>query len=132
MMESMNKTLKYTIMADCGNASWAWLKDATDESTLVGSNCADSLGWTGHHSITKALETDFITWAVYFEGQDHNSMDWDSFHKQGHALCSRLKDELGNVAKVCYVQPSEEPAEDFTHGVEFLLGGGTKSYVRTR
>ena len=134
-MGKKSKYLRYTILPDFGNAPWAWVKDASDEATCVGALCAQGLYWSGEHSISKELVSDFGTWAIYYDNQEFYQLeerlnfDWEGFHAKGWALCARLKEEISDAAMVCYVKPSEDPFCDHAIGVEFLIGDGTRNYV---
>ena len=101
-----------TIMADFGNGPYAWLKEASDESSLVGVNIADAVsGFGGEPPVSGALERDFAAWVISFERHyDEPTFDWQSFHSRGLALSQRLYDELGGSFRVFYDKPCEDPS----------------------
>jgi hypothetical protein len=37
------------------------------------------------------------------------AFNWSAFHRQGMALAKRLKQELGDRARVVYAKPVEDP-----------------------
>jgi len=129
-----------TIMPDFGTA-YAWQKDATDKSTGVGSNIADAVSgfrFTGYN-VSKALDADFAEWAMWFEhdavGDRRFDMDWDRFHSQGIALARRLKAELGDLVRVVYDVPVEDPSYRTYRGIDVrteILAGGKLKLVAFR
>ncbi|MBF0405862.1 MAG: hypothetical protein HQM10_00800 [Candidatus Riflebacteria bacterium] len=114
MKENPRKTI--TIMADFGFGSYAWLKDASDQTDYVGLNIANrKTGMTVFH-VSKRLEVDFGKWIDIFERNalGNHDFDWKTFHWDGLCLAKRLKQEVGNLANVLYVKPAEDP----NHGVK--------------
>ena len=104
-----NKTI--TIMADFGFGPYAWLKDAADETDYVGINIANLKTGMTDFKISKKLEADFSKWIECFERDalDNPDFQWPLFHEEGISLTRRLKEEIGDAAKVLYVKPFEDP-----------------------
>lgn len=98
-------------MADFGFGPYAWLKDASDESDYVGINIANSHTGMTEFDISNSLQKGFAHWIGLFErgALDNPGFPWASFHKEGLALSRRLKEEIGEAAKVVYVKPYEDP-----------------------
>jgi hypothetical protein len=138
LMEEFLSDVAYTIMPDFGMAPWAWVKDASDETTDIGGNIADGYGWYGKHPIPQELLSDFIVWANEFDGaplyvsEVAEKFDWSTFHIRGLALATRLKAELGEVARVYYVKPCEDPRHEDDEIVEIMAGGVLKKTIRLR
>jgi hypothetical protein len=111
-----------TIMADYGNGPYAWLKDASDERSYVGTNIADAVaGFCGDPPVSRALENDFAEWAISFErGADSPAFDWPGFHSCGIALSHRLFREIGRSFRIFYVKPHEDPKHDENGRIEIL------------
>jgi hypothetical protein len=101
-----------TIMADFGNGPYAWLKEAADESSLVGENIADSVsGFCGEPPVSAALEQAFAEWVTGFEQHcDEPTFDWQGFHSRGLDLSHRLYRELAGSYRVFYDKPYEDPS----------------------
>lgn len=98
-----------TIMADFGNGPYAWIKDASDESRLVGGNIADDGGGFGEeYGVSAELEKQFADWVARCE-HDNLAFGWNAFHREGIALCQHLKQVLGDAYRVAYVKPHEDP-----------------------
>lgn len=111
MRGKMKPEKTITIMADFGFGPYAWLKDASDETDYVGLNIANRETGMTEFDISKQLETDFAEWITRFERHALNNSDfpWELFHQDGLLLAKRLKQEVGNVANVVYVKPTEDP-----------------------
>lgn len=133
-MINPNKKLAYTIFADIGMAPWAWVKEATDISTYVGGNCADSSGWYGYHAIPFDLEHAFTKWAIYFDrqpwysGAQNINFDWEAFNSEGIYLAMQLKRNLGNDVIIYYAFASEEERADLSR-LEILENGEVRSFI---
>jgi hypothetical protein len=100
-----------TIMPSYGNAPYAWLKPATDESRYVGPCIADAVsGFNDQFSISAALKERFAAWAIYFENfADRPNFDWAAFNLQGLILAKQLRSELGPEYRVIYYKAAEDP-----------------------
>jgi len=100
-----------TIMADFGFGSYAWLKDASDQTDYVGLNIANRKTGMTEFCISKQLEAGFAKWIDHFERKtlDNPEFDWESFHQEGIQPATRLKQKTGNLANIVYVKPAEGP-----------------------
>ena len=99
-----------TIMADFGFGPYAWLKNASDETDYVGINIANRETGMTEFDISEQLERDFAQWIDRFEqGALKDDFPWESFHQEGIQLSKRLKDEVGEIANVVCVKPTEDP-----------------------
>jgi hypothetical protein len=114
-----------TIMADFGMGPFAWLRH--DDSGGVGGCIADAFGgfYENEFSVSDGLTRDFAEWARKFERTAYNNPDfpWKAFHAEGIALTRRLKNEIGNQARVLYCRPMEDPDRVSDRYAEFLVNG---------
>jgi hypothetical protein len=102
-----------TIMPDFGNGPYAWIKDASDDTTYVGGNIADAVDGFKHsgYKVSAAIEADFAAWMMLFGNySDSPAFDWPAFHRQGIALTKRLKAELGDRVRIVYDTQVEDPS----------------------
>jgi hypothetical protein len=127
-MKSNHKVI-YTIMPDFGSA-YGWIIRDGDESRGVGPNHASSLfGWRGNHLISDDLRDEFEKWQSLFERQVDvlaevdTYFDWKTFHEKGLELCLRLKQEVGDVARIVYEKPFEDPEKEQDERREILSDG---------
>jgi hypothetical protein len=123
------KSLKiiYTIMPDYGRA-YGWVIRDGDESQGVGPNSAGFGGWGGDHPISDELSEAFDDWQSQFEqaawfDENRQPFDWPCFHAQGIALARRLKAELGDVVRIIYQKPFEDPCREIDERREVLVDG---------
>ena len=127
-----------TIMPDFGNGPYAWQKDASDATTYVGGRIGDAMcGFeNSDYKVSAELEAGFATWMIQFGNHSHESdFDWESFHRQGIALSRRLKAELGEVVRVVYDIPVEDPSYRTYRGIDVrteILAGGKLRLVAFR
>lgn len=108
-------------MADFGNGPYAWIKDASDESRLVGGNIADAtIGFGEECGVPAELEKQFADWVMRFECECRNpAFDWNAFHSEGMALCQLLKQVFGEKYQVVYVKPCEDPNHRMNRRTEY-------------
>lgn len=118
--------VRYTIMPDYGGA-YGWInREGTD---ALGPNHADTSGWGGDHPISEELQESFAAWQTGFERAQNDweagiaLLDWPRFHERGMALARRLKAELGDVARIYYEKPVEDPNQRVNERVEILADG---------
>lgn len=102
-----------TIMADYGNAPYAWLRELDNmPEGYLGGNIADAVaGFPVEFGVSSKLEMDFASWAVRFE-RDSESIDfpWKDWNEQGRELTRRLEQEIGENYLCRYVLPEEDPS----------------------
>jgi hypothetical protein len=117
-----------TVMADFGGSLYAWEKDDSDETTVVGGLVADGgWGFWGGYVVSKELQREFAIWAGEFERESRTSgFRWDRFHEVGVSLARRLKGELGDSVRVVYATPWEDPGADFTLRAEIMRDGSLR------
>ena len=126
----------YTVFLDVGTDTWAWMKDAEDETMYVGSMVGCYKDWGGEHEISKKLLDEAEKWLLTYErsglyGEDNAlAFDWESFHKKGFEIAVKLKQELGDNAAVRYVKPTEDPAYVRDERFEVLDDGTIQSMKR--
>jgi hypothetical protein len=126
---TMNQSLKiiYNILPEfCG--AYGWIKRDGLETGGIGPNMADTSGWYGDHSISQELQDQFSEWQTKFECEvsvsgNNEAFDWLTFHKTGLELCVRLKQEIGDVARIIYQKVSEGPNCDFENRREVFADG---------
>lgn len=112
-----NKTI--TIMADFGMGPYAWMKDASDETSYVGINIANAVDGFDELNVSPKLERDFDVWITLFECHSHEeSFDWQYFNSEGMALSHRLYKEFGGMYRVFYDKPCEDPGSDIDERTE--------------
>lgn len=130
----MNPDKTITIMADFGFGPYAWLKDSTDESDLVGINIANLKTGMTVFEISKNLQRDFANWIQRFEQDalDNPNFPWASFHEEGLLLSHRLKEELGDAANVVYVKLSEDPNHETEEKTWIALKGVYRGKDKSR
>lgn len=81
------------------------------------------------HSVDKYLDNEFLRWQRGFENAPHvggdnpMKLDWRRFHAEGLGLARRLKEIVGDKARVIYVKPIEDSDHKFLEHQEILLGG---------
>ena len=118
-----------TIMADYG--CYAWLKDEDDGTTLVGPGVTSEVDdfEFADFSVSPGLKQAFEDWHGGFNlFADHPTEDWTSFHERGMELSRRLKEQIGDQARVIYSKPGEDPARWLarTERTEILADGTLK------
>ncbi|NOU24095.1 MAG: hypothetical protein HOO90_01010 [Methylotenera sp.] len=119
----------YTISLDTGTDTWAWMKDANDESRYLGSAVGESDGWYGQHEISHELMQNASMWLLGFlrskldDEANVDGFDWDSLHRYGIELAKRLKAEIGETADVRYVKASKDPSYNREEGFEITYEG---------
>lgn len=117
----------YNILPEFGGA-YGWMKSNGKERSGVGPCVASSSGWYGDHPISQELEDQFFEWQTKFEREvsvwgNDEAFDWSTFHKLGLELCVRLKQEVGDVARIIYQKASEDPNCDFDNRLEVFENG---------
>lgn len=117
----------YTIMPDYAGP-YAWIREDGKEHRGVGGSIADVYGWAGPHPISEELHQSFAHWQQKFERADlrrdaAHLFDWTSFNDEGLRIAHALKAELGDVARVIYEKPFEDPGRDIDERQEMLAGG---------
>ena len=110
-------------MADFGNGPYAWLKDASRDGGEVGPNIADAVcGFGAEYGVPAELEKQFADWVIRFEREYENpGFNWNAFHRDGIALCRRLKQVFGDAYRVVYVKPREDPNYGMNRRTEIFL-----------
>ena len=122
-MISSNLKKVYTVFLDSGTDTWAWIKNAEDETMYVGGMAGCYKDWGGEHEISKRLLDEAEQWLLIFEraglySEDNVlAFDWESLHKKGFEIAIKLKQELGDKAVVRYVKPTEDPVDVYYVGV---------------
>lgn len=107
----------YTIHADEGIGEFLWHKNNGDTSSLVGggSGCLGDRG-TFCVEMSEELHNDCCNWVEGFITactQDKlEEFNWIYFNEVGLGLAQRLKNELGNKARVFYSKAWEDPTDD--------------------
>lgn len=120
----------YTIKPEFGGA-YGWIKQNGHlaGSSQLGPNHADTTAWCGDHPISDELQREFARWQTRFEidvpvnTDVCYTFDWAAFHQEGFKLAKRLKSELGEVARVFYRKPSEDPSTIGTQEWEVMSDG---------
>jgi hypothetical protein len=117
-----SRRFKLTVMPDYGFGPYAWLKDATDASTLL-SDCVgtavDGFELPDGTTISLELQAAFAAWISRFEcDADKPAFDWGEFHEQGRSLSAQLKQQLGPDFAVIYHKPCEDPEHDIDESTE--------------
>lgn len=119
-----------TVMPDYGMGPFLWSRDAIWPGG-VGPNCCDATGRCGDHPMSKGLWEDCRAWVIEFAratSSDPFQVDlpWADFHARGLALARRLKEEVGEEFRVCYLKPREDPGYAQDGSFEILAGGVLK------
>lgn len=118
-----------TVMVDFGNAPFLWLADKP-EDVGIGGNLCDGGGWDASFPMSEGLWRKFADWAIEFDrtafySNCFNADNWDgpAFHARGLQLARWLKEEVGDVYRVVYDKPFEDPNHRIDERMEVLLGG---------
>ena len=118
-----------TVMVDYGNAPFLWLVDSPDRGG-VGGNLCDGVSWDASCPMSEGLWQQFADWAFEFDqtGFSHDSFDdrdwdWRAFHAHGLQLTYWLKQEVGEVYRVVYEKPYEDPNHPIDERREILVDG---------
>lgn len=109
-------------MADFGNGPYAWIKNASDDSSYVGVNIADAVsGFSVKLLVSEALESDFRHWVINFENNyDDPDFDWGEFNSCGEDMTRRLSSELKWKYRIIYEKPCEDPGHEDRRKIEVL------------
>ncbi len=127
---SQHKTI-YTIVPEYGGF-YAWIITDGNESQGWGGGCGGSIYWGGDHPISEGLQQKFEDWQLLFErdvkpwADEEMDFDWQAFHERGLQLCHWLKDEIGDVARIVYEKPGEDPDYLTDNRREILMDGTFK------
>ena len=123
------------IYADFGMCPYAWKKKASDTTSHVGGNIADSTyGLSRVIGTPVALDTAFAEWIHRFNRPDYEtSLNWDQFHHDGIELAKHLKAEVGDRYEVEYHPPYEDPERGGRDGLltRILSDGSLQTYYPT-
>lgn len=119
-----------TVMVDYGNAPFLWLVDRP-EGGGVGGNVCDGTSWDESFPMSEGLWQKFANWAIefdqtafYSESFNADGWDWIAFHTRGMQLSRWLKEEVGDVYRVVYDKPCEDPNHQIEERIEILADGG--------
>ena len=88
------------VFLDSGKDTWAWIKNAEDETTKVGDMAGCYKDWGGEHQISKKLLDEAEQWLLIFERAGLYSkdnvlaFDWESLHKKGLEIAIKLNKNL--------------------------------------
>jgi len=122
-----------TVMVDYGNAPFLWLVDSPDQGG-VGGNLCDGSAWDKSFPMSKGLWQKLADWAIEFDRTafysddfDAAGWDWIAFHARGLQLARWLKEEVGDVYRVAYVKPHEDPNHCIDERSEILADGALVS-----
>lgn len=124
-----NSKIVYTFFLDTGTEAWAYMKSADDESMYLGEVVGEYREWRGQHAISIEFAQEAASWLLEFERSElynHENaakFNWEDFHRRGFSLAKRFKLEVGNLAKVIYVKPSEDPLYNRVEGFEITNDG---------
>lgn len=122
----MSTNKKLIICPDFGGA-YVWFYEVAPDGKH--SRSCGFGPWGGKYGISKPLVQAFERWqrgferAPYVGGDAPLKLDWRRFHAEGLGLARRLKEEVGDKARVIYVKPAEDPDHKFLQNQEILLGG---------
>lgn len=118
-----------TVMPDYGMAPFLWLVDQPDQGG-VGVNICDGTSWDESFPMSEGLWRKFADWAIAFDRtpfffDDYNAEGWDwlAFHARGLQLARWLKEEVGEVYRVVYDKPCEDPNHRLDERREILADG---------
>ncbi|WP_422137661.1 ankyrin repeat domain-containing protein [Endozoicomonas sp. ALC020] len=117
-LDELNPELDvFTIHADEGIGDFLWQKDDGDTSSLVG-GALISIGEKGTfcREMSDELLSDCCNWIEGYMNacmQDElKDFNWNHFNEAGLSLAQRLKNELGDRARVFYSKAFEDPTDD--------------------
>jgi hypothetical protein len=122
----MSTNKKLIICPDFGGA-YVWYYEAAPDGKH--SRVCGFGPWGGKYGIPKSLVAALERWqrgferASYVGGDAPLKLDWRRFHAEGLGLARRLKEEMGEKARVIYVKPIEDPDHKFLEHQEILLDG---------
>jgi hypothetical protein len=131
MISPENPQTIYTMLPEHGGA-YGWIIKDGDETYGVGPNHACTTGWYGDHPISDELHQAFREWQTRFERdvapwrEEPPPFDWTWFHARGLELCRRLKQELGDAARIVYIKASEDPDHLMDERREILRDGSLR------
>ena len=118
-----------TVMVDYGFAPFLWLVERPDQGG-VGDLTCESYAWEDYYPMSEVLWRKFAIWAISFERMplyrthsDNDHWDWLAFHERGLQLARELKEEVGDVYRVVYEKPAEDPNNRLDERREILADG---------
>ena len=122
----------FTVMVDYGFAPFLWRADNPDES--IGLLICESFAWETYYPMSEGLWHQFAIWANSFEcisfygggAGDEEYWDWPAFHARGLQLARWLKEEVGDVYRVVYEKPCEDPNHRIDERREILADGSLR------
>jgi len=124
------------IYADFGMCPYAWRKKASDTTSYVGGNIADSTyGLSRVIGTSDTLDAAFAEWIHRFNRSDYEeTLDWEQFHHDGVELARQLKAQVGDRFEVEYHPPYEDPIRGGRDGLltRILSDGGLRIYQPTK
>lgn len=121
----------YTVMVDFPDV-WCWRKEIDAVGPWVGRDVGCGKCWNGRQPLSRSLIDAFADWqSGWAEGlssvaptaDEYALFPWRVFHQEGWALCQRLKQEIGDAARVLYSKPCEDPWYFENEYAEFAIDG---------
>jgi len=107
------------IMADFGMSPYAWEREPGNPPPAVGGCIAEGGGWFSEDfkaNVPAQLKKELSAWAIAFEiAYDKVTFDWAGWNERGIALATELKRLVGDIYRVEYHYPCEDPLPEHHH-----------------
>lgn len=133
-LKNIKQKIVYTVFLEPAICDWAWVKEADDETTYVGSCVTNGKYWGGEYPISDVLQEMVDEWinnficCINFERfscgfETDLGIDWEAFNTEGMAIAKQLKVEMSDDVEVRYVKANGDPTYSLGEGFEVLNDG---------